>query len=232
MGTNINIYFGYLLLMKIIITENQLKTLIKSDLEEEYPESWNIEDFKKIKSFAGRVKYCEEKLQRISSGSSRIVYKIDDEKVLKLAKNQKGIAQNETEIGFSNDYMWDGLIAEIFEYEENGLWVEMELARKLSPKQFQSIVGISFDDYCSGLRYYEHTLKPSKYFSRSKPEKYDEMWENEFTNEILQLIGTYDLPVGDMCRTNTYGIVKRDGGDTIVFIDYGLTNEVYDSYYR
>jgi len=37
--------------MKIIITENQLKTLIKSDLEEEYPESWNVEDFKKIKSF-------------------------------------------------------------------------------------------------------------------------------------------------------------------------------------
>jgi hypothetical protein len=221
--------------MKIIITENQLKTIIKGDLEEEYPESWNIGDFKKINSFAGRVKYCEEKLQRISSGSSRIVYKIDDEKVLKLAKNKKGLAQNETEIGFSNDYMWDGFVAEIFEYDEDGLWVEMELARKLSSKTFQSIVGISFEEYCKGLRYYEYeraNASQRRYYSFSKPEKYDEMWENEFTNEILQLIGTYDLPIGDMCRTNTYGIVKRDGEDTIVFIDYGLTNEVYDSYYK
>jgi mRNA-degrading endonuclease RelE of RelBE toxin-antitoxin system len=221
--------------MKISITENQLKTLIKSDLEEEYPESWDVEDFKKIKSFDGRVKYCEEKLQRISSGSSRIVYKIDDEKVLKLAKNKKGIAQNETEIGFSNDYMWDGLVAEIYEYDENGLWVEMELARKVTPKQFQSIVGISFEDYCEGLRYYEYeresTNKRQRY-SLSKPEKYDEMWENQYTNEILQLIGSFELPVGDLCRTSTYGIVKRDGEDLIVIIDYGLTNEVYDSYYK
>lgn len=221
--------------MKIIITENQLKTLIKGDLEEEYPESWNVEDFKKIKSFAGRVKYCEEKLQRISSGSSRIVYKIDDEKVLKLAKNQKGIAQNKTEIGFSNDYMWVGLVAEIFEYDENGLWVEMELAKKLSPKQFKSIVGISFEEYCKGLKYYEFERESEsnrRYYSLSKPEKYDEMWENEYTNEILQLIGSFELPVGDLCRTNTYGIVKRDGEDTIVIIDYGLSNEVYDSYYK
>ena len=41
--------------------------------------------FKSLPSFAARVRYCNEKLQRISSGSARIVYKIDDEKVLKLA---------------------------------------------------------------------------------------------------------------------------------------------------
>ena len=84
--------------MKIIITEEQLDNIIHSDISEEYPESWNIEDFKKLTSFNARVKYCEEKLRRISSGSSRIVYKIDDQKVLKLAKNKKGIAQNNQEI--------------------------------------------------------------------------------------------------------------------------------------
>jgi mRNA-degrading endonuclease RelE of RelBE toxin-antitoxin system len=221
--------------MKIIITENQLKTIIKGDLEEEYPESWSIEDFKKINSFTGRVRYCEEKLQRISSGSSRIVYKIDNEKVLKLAKNKKGLAQNETEIGFSEDYLWDGLITEIFDYDEDGLWVESELARKLSPKTFQSFVGISFEQYCEGLKYYEYeraSESERRYYSLSKPQKYDEMWENEWTNEILQLIGSYELPVGDLCRTSTYGIVKRDGNDVIVIIDYGLTNEIYDSYYE
>lgn len=58
-----------------------------------YPETFNMEEFKSISRFASRIKYCETHLQRISSGSGRIVYKIDDEKVLKLAKNPKGVAQ-------------------------------------------------------------------------------------------------------------------------------------------
>ena len=99
--------------MKIIITESQLKNIIQKELEEDYPINWNVEDFKKLNSFNKRIQYCEEKLTRISSGSSRIVYKIDESKVLKLGKNKKGIAQNEAEIDFSNDYMWDGITAEI-----------------------------------------------------------------------------------------------------------------------
>ena len=54
-----------------------------------YPVSFNMDEFKMLKTFAARIKYCQAKLQRISSGSSRIVYKIDNEKVLKLAKTVK-----------------------------------------------------------------------------------------------------------------------------------------------
>ena len=218
--------------MKLIITESQLKRIVQSDLDEDYPQSWNIEEFRNITSFNGRIKYCEENLQRISSGSSRIVYKIDETKVLKLAKNKKGLAQNESEISFSNDYMWDGMVAEVFEYDNNNLWVEMELATRVSPKEFMSIVGIPFDKYCEGLRFYGSESKPSKYFKPTKPDIMDEMWENEFTNEILTLIGSFDIPVGDLCRLNTYGIVKRNNQNTIVMVDYGLTSDVYDTHYK
>ena len=68
---------------------------LDENMDEAYPTSFNIEEFKQLKSFNQRIQYCEQHLQRISSGSSRIVYKIDDEKVLKLAKNKKGLAQNE-----------------------------------------------------------------------------------------------------------------------------------------
>ena len=47
-------------------------------MKEDYPASFSMEEFKKLTSFAKRIAYCEEHLQRISSGSSRIVYKIDD----------------------------------------------------------------------------------------------------------------------------------------------------------
>jgi hypothetical protein len=55
-----------------------------------YPTNFSLEEFSQIRSFKGRVDYCEQRLQRLGSGSSRIAYKVDDEKCLKIAKNQKG----------------------------------------------------------------------------------------------------------------------------------------------
>lgn len=218
--------------MKIQITEGQYN-LIKKDLEEEYPPTWNIDEFKKLNSFNKRVQYCERNLQRISSGSSRIVYKIDDTKVLKLAKNKRGLAQNEVEIEYSEDYMWDGIVAKIFDYDQNNLWVEMELARKVSPKKFHEIVGFPFEQYCQAILYHEDEQKPQSRnrIKRSKPEMYHEMWDNEFMYSIFDIIGSYDFPAGDLCKLNSYGLVNRNGQDDIVLIDYGLTNDVYDSYY-
>jgi hypothetical protein len=220
--------------MKIHITETQLN-IIKKDIDEEYPPTWNIDEFKKLKSFNQRIQYCERNLQRISSGTSRIVYKIDDTKVLKLAKNNKGLAQNEIEVGFSEDYMWDGIVAQIFDYDQNNLWVEMELARKVTPKKFFEIIGFFFENYCNAILFHEENQKPkTKYsISRSKPNNYDQMWDNnEFMYNIFNVIGSYDFPAGDLCKLNSYGLVNRNGIDEIVLIDYGLTNDVYDSYYK
>ena len=220
--------------MKIHITENQLN-LIKKDIDEEYPMSWNIDEFKKLNSFNQRIQYCERNLQRISSGTSRIVYKIDDAKVLKLAKNKKGLAQNEIEVGFSKDYMWDGIVAKVFNYDNNDLWIEMELARKVNPKKFFELVGFTFDDYCKAILFHAEEQKPKSKYSiqLTKPNNYQEMWDdNEFMYSIFDIIGSYDFPAGDLCKLNSYGLVNRNGHDDIVLIDYGLTNDVYDSYYK
>lgn len=214
--------------MKIIITESQLKNIIQKELEEDYPINWNVEEFKKLKSFNKRIQYCEEKLTRISSGSSRIVYKIDESKVLKLAKNQKGIAQNEAEINFSNDYMWDGITAEIFNDDENSLWVEMELARKVTPTIWMNIVGMSLNDMMDCVRFVEGQKSS---YSKNIPPMLDEAYENEFTSRILDLIANYDIPSGDFGKYSTYGVVNRKGEDDIVIIDYGLTTDVMNKHY-
>ncbi len=215
--------------MKIIITESQLKNIIQKELEEDYPINWNVEEFKKLKSFNKRIQYCEEKLTRISSGSSRIVYKIDESKVLKLAKNQKGIAQNEAEINFSNDYMWDGITAEIFNDDENSLWVEMELARKVTPTIWMNIVGMSLNDMMDCVRFVEGQKSS---YSKNIPPMLDEAYENEFTSRILDLIANYDIPSGDFGKYSTYGVVNRKGEDDIVIIDYGLTTDVMNKHYK
>jgi hypothetical protein len=219
--------------MRIIITEQQYN-LIKKDIEEEYPATWNVEEFKNLRSFNQRVQYCETNLTRIASGSSRIAYKIDDTKVLKLAKNKKGLAQNEAEIEYSQDYMMDDIVAEVFNYDENNLWLEMELARKLTPALFYKIIGFTFNDYVDGIRHQEDTLKPKgTYFKTPEPDNYQEMWNNDFIANIFNLIGSYDnFASGDLVRLSTYGVVKRDGEDTIVLIDYGLSTDVLNTYYK
>lgn len=219
--------------MKILITEEQFTNIIQS-MDEEYPINWNVGEFKKLKSFNQRIQYCERNLTRISSGSSRIAYKIDDTKVLKLAKNKKGLAQNEAEIMYSQDYMMDDIVAQVFNYDENNLWLEMEFARKVTSATFQNIVGISFNDYIDGVWYQDENLRPKKnHFKRLKPDNIDDMWENEFVSRIFDLMGSYDnFIAGDLTKLSTYGIVNRDGMDTIVLIDFGLTDEVYTSHYK
>lgn len=219
--------------MKIIITESQYN-LIKKDIEEEYPATWNVEEFRNLKSFNQRVQYCEKNLIRIASGSSRTAYKIDDTKVLKLAKNKKGLAQNEAEIEYSQDYMMDDVVAQVFNYDENNLWLEMEFARKLTPALFYKIVGVTFNDYADAVRYQEDELKPKgSYFKTPAPDNMDEMWNNEFVSRIFDLIGSYDnFASGDLAKLSTYGVVKRDGEDTIVLIDYGLTTDVFNAHYK
>ena len=207
---------------------------VNENLNEEYPQSFDMEYFKTLTSFAQRINYCTEHLQKLASGSSRVVFKIDDEKVLKLAKNKKGLAQNEVEIDYSHYDGLEGILAKVFDYEENNLWLEMELAVRAKKSDFKKIVGFSFDDYSSALFNHEIDAGNSRIrYGKMDLDKdvLDEMWENEFMQDMFDLIGTYGIPSGDLRRVSSYGIVKRNGEDTIVLVDYGLTSDVYQDYY-
>jgi hypothetical protein len=207
-------------------------------MDEEYPSTWDIEKFKALRSFNQRIKYCEEHLQRISSGSARIVYKIDDEKVLKLAKNKKGLAQNELEATYSSYNDLSDILARTFDYADDNTWVEMELARRVTPKIFKQITGFEWSDFGKAMEKQYYRANPEKdrlgiADRKVIPDELDQqMWEDEFVYAMLNLMANYDIPVGDLLRTSSYGLVNRDGQDAIVLIDYGLNNEVYDSYYR
>ena len=208
------------------------KGINESVLDEDYPQNFSMDEFKQQSSFNGRIKYCQERLKRISSGSSRIVYQIDDEKVLKLAKNKKGLAQNEVETQYSDSGY---PTADIFDYHEYFLWTEMELARPLTPKIFQQITGFNWLDYEKAINNYGIDANgrkgDEKYKVPLNPEIMEAMWEDEFVYSMFSYIGDTHVPVGDLKRLNSYGVVKREGHDTIVIIDYGLTDSVYGTYY-
>jgi hypothetical protein len=217
------------------LSETLIHRVIESYLEEDYPTNFDLDEFSKLTSFNKRIQYCQERLKRISSGSSRIVYMVDDTKVLKIARNKKGLAQNEVEATNSNYHDVKDITARVFAYDQNDLWIEMELARKVTPKNFLEVTGFSFDDYCTALNNYAIDVNPQRNRNiRKQPQDkniIDAMWEDEFTYDIFTFIGGYDVPVGDLCKLNSYGLVKRNGEDAIVMIDYGITSDVWDEYY-
>lgn len=208
-----------------VIEEEVLKTIT-----EDYPPSFNMDEFKKLNSFASRKRYCDNHLERLASGSGRIVYKIDEEKVLKLAKNKKGVAQNETEVDQSNDYMAKHIVAKTYDHHPDGLWVEAELCKKITPKKFKEVVGVSFGvfkkivDY--ELFYRREYPKHSEFLKR---EILDDYWENEFIANVLDYAVNFDLPRGDLRRISTYGL---NSNNEVVIVDYGLTQDVFDLHYK
>ena len=208
--------------------------VIETELLEDYSNSFSIDEFKKLNSFASRVKYCEEHLKRISSGSSRIVYKIDDEKVLKLAKNKKGLAQNEIEIEYSQYQDINDITARVFDIDANNLWIEMELARRLKTSDFLKITGFEWKDYVAAIHNHGEDANAigKRQYIDLDPDIAEAMWEDDFCDAMFDYLGYFKIPVGDLKRTSTYGVVKRDGKDTVVMIDYGLTSDVYKSYYN
>ena len=110
--------------MKHVKTVNQLN------------ESILFDEFKTIKTQRERLEYCKKKFIYVGSGSSRMVFR-DNDIVIKLAKNKKGIAQNENEISISQDIYLQGIVAELYNSAENGEWLTAQFARKIKMADFK-----------------------------------------------------------------------------------------------
>ena len=213
--------------MKLIEIYDRIMWIDEALLDEDYPTTWNADEFAKMSSFSARVRYCEANLQRLSSGSGRVVYKIDNEKVLKLSKNKKGVAQTLTEIEWGQDWYLakSEILAEIFSFDESGLWVEMELARKLTKSKFKQIVGVDFDRYGDWL---VSGYGKNRGYGNVSDEENDMLYDDDFTSEVMDFMLGYKTPVGDLLKLSTYGLVSDD---RLVIIDYGLSGDVYSTYY-
>lgn len=203
------------------------------NLNEDYPQGFSLEELKKVSSFAGKYRYVNSRLPKLASGSGRTVFKVDDTKVIKLAKNKKGIAQNSIE---AEAYIQtSGVTAKVFDSDEYDFWVEMELAKKVGRKRFEQLSGVKIDELGSYLRYRANQMRPTNSFNRppaTSEELNRKMENNEFVAGIESLIVDYDMEVVDLARLSTYGEVEREGSPSVVLVDFGLTKSIYNDFYR
>lgn len=188
----------------------------------ENEEKFSLEALDSFPSLAKKVQYAKSKLKKLGEGSSRIVFDLNDGYVLKLAKNIKGQEQNSIE----NDpeLQKTKLVPLVKNSHKEDVFLISEKASPIKEKEFQSISKINFKDF-------SETLKLNKKLDDGKieeiPEKYKDVLENEFYQEVYNLMNNFDFSPGDLGRISSWGILNNK----LVVLDSGLTEEIYRNHY-
>ena len=199
----------------------------KSKLNEAVSDEFSFETLKSLPSFNQRLTYCKEHLgPNIGRSSSRIVFQLTDEICLKLAKNVKGIAQNELEFRNSDDYYIDNLFPKVFDESdsENYLFLVSEYVLPAKKSDFNIVDNISFNDFETILTQLRRGIR----LTQEENNIYD---ESDLVRGIYDYAINYDVPIVELTRIQNYGLVYRDNQATIVLLDSGFNDDIYQQHY-
>jgi len=182
-----------------------------------------LKNLETLENYNSRKKYAEKNLKHLSSGSSRIVYSSPDDTIIKLAKNDKGIAQNKAEC---NPKMKSKYLNKIISHAKNYSWMETHFLDKITVKEFEEMTGLNFDDFGSAIRYGLKNVSGNT--DKEKPENFDKVEKSGIYKEMKKIGNQFKLMPGDLARISSWG--TKDGKP--VLIDAGLTKDVFAEFYE
>ena len=192
------------------------------------PDDWDKNEFKK--SFASQIRYATNMAKKLGVGSSRVAFIIPyqgRETVLKIAKNNKGLMQNQKEADYLEDPYIDDCVIPLIDYDkENEMpkWIHTEKAEKLTKSLFKTIEGFSFDTFATML---DNTMNP-KYARDVDPIEEDLINNSELYNNVRGLHYNFGLELGDFTILANWGVYQ---GRPVV-IDLGFDKETLKTYYK
>ena len=218
--------------MIIRLTEEQLLSIINKRINEAMSENFSFDMLKSIRSLNGRLKYCKKHLGLpIGKGSSRVCFQLDDDRILKLAINNKGIAQNEVE--GRPDWYLDSMHIKPTVFDETDfddyLFIVCEYVLPANKKDFPKMIGMTWNKYVDFVKTCICQRKGG-----TPPIDWETFVKIIENNEKLHSINDYianyyTADAGDLCYIRNYGLSKDKG---IVILDTGLDDEVYRKYYQ
>ena len=207
------------------------------------PVGWDPAQMKQQSStFKSRLAYALERAKKLGTGSSRVATTIEYQgrpTVLKIAKNQKGLAQNSVEADILSDGYASqlGILIPIIDYDEQNRepsWVHTEMATKISDKKLATMMGVE------SLR--ELVLLANAIAGKSKRITYDTQVQymrnhnrteqqietaTEYANILADLANSFDVELGDFDRAANWGLYNGKP----VIIDVGFNSNVLNQYY-
>jgi len=210
------------------------------------PDDWDTKAFSSFNPIKKQVAYALERSKKIGSGSSRIVTSIMYQgrpTALKIAKNKKGLAQNEAELAIVNDGYAKGMaiIIPLIDYDKESViprWIQFEMAEKANEKQLCAIMKcarltdvlliagiISGKNRDGGDRIASSVNVQRAAAGYSSQEDEDTFYE--YVNELAELANSFDIELVDFQTASNWGIYKGRA----VIIDVGFTSGVASSHY-
>jgi superfamily II DNA or RNA helicase len=199
-------------------------TTKKKELKEE-ASPFSLDTLSSLKTFLERIRYCDANLKKLGAGSSRIVYSYNEKTVLKLAKNSSGISQNSAE----NDYIKQkySCMAKVKKADPEDKWILMEAATKAKERDFLRLMGVPFTLFQEFMRFKDAENSGKRPKNTFSPEDFRKLSSNKTLQELQNLILDFDMPIGDLLRTSSWGIVQRNKKEKLVVIDYGFDRDAY-----
>jgi len=182
-----------------------------------------LKNIEQLETHGARKRYAEKNLKHLSSGSSRLVYLTTDKTIIKLAKNDKGLAQNKAE---SNPKMTSKFLNKTISSAKNNSWMQTHYLDKITVKDFKEMTDLDFDDFGECIRYGLKNV--SGHSDKKKPKNFDEVSKSEIYKEMKKVGDKFKLMGGDLARISSWG--TKDGRP--VLIDAGLTKDVFSEFYE
>jgi hypothetical protein len=210
------------------------------------PPDWEPAQFQNnTTSFKSRLAYALERAKKLGAGSSRVAMTIEYEgrpTVLKVAKNQKGLAQNSVEASILSDGYASrlGIMIPIIDYDEQNrepTWIHTELAQKATEKQLCNLM------QCDSLNTLVQTAlaligksRMTSYTPQNTEQRMREAGKTDeqidvfmdYVNKLGDLASSFDVELADFMRPANWGIYQ---GRPVV-IDVGFNSNVMQQYYR
>ena len=200
-----------------------LKNALTNDLQGVKDRSTYME---KVGHFLkGGYYYCVKMLgEPISKGSSRAVFQIDDTRVLKLATNIKGVAQNKAEVTAYNQSTIKTFMPIIYNDSdmENYFYVISEYVLPTNEEDFENVLGISFDTLREII--YDRSIE-------TVIDEYDNLPNFHKLLQYLIIMSNIGVDIEDWGNINNWGLAKRNGKATLVTLDNGFTNTIANNFY-
>lgn len=191
-------------------------------------------------------------ITKLGEGSSRSVYRISKDRVLKVAGGNRadiniGLAQNEAEVqAYTNPKTDKDIVPRIYDYHPEYFWLISEQVMPYeSPVDFETDVGLSssfmkqfltklaLKGYNEGMEelkeeYEQEKLNPGRLRSRVFVKNYESAFfgkGKDFFNKMVQLMLSNELSPGDI----SYSQFGKTTNGKVVLFDTGLDMNVLNT---
>lgn len=207
---------------------------IQALMEAPLPPDWEADIFDPRVPFETRVEYAKSKAKRLGAGSSRVVFQIPyqgRETALKVAKNRKGMAQNQAEAAMLDNQPLQrhGILIPLIDFDERGpepTWIHTEMARKARRADFSAAIGVDSPNKLVVYAMHVLGIRPSAYQHYAGLDL-----ESNTVNRFMAFLS--DIGASTFSEVIDYAHPPNWGEyqGRLVIIDAGLSESVYNDFY-